>query len=86
MVKLLIIVFFGAGIYIGIMLAVYALYNKFCPYDEDTDYWGEGDENKGAAMLWPISLPFFLICGAVSGMSKVMDLIRKYQRGGDNDG
>lgn len=86
MVKWLIIVFFGVGIYIGIMLAVYALYNKIDPYEEDLDYWGYGDENKNAAAFWPISLPFFLICGVASGMSKVMDLIRKYQRGGDNDG
>lgn len=65
-------------IYIFIMLFTYWLYNKIDPYDEETDYCGEGDLNKGAATIWPISLPIFIFCGIIAFFSKIMDFIRKW--------
>lgn len=85
MIKVLLMIFFCVGTYIGVMLAVYALYNKFAPYDESADWSGAGDPNKIAAMMWPVTVPFFFITGLAVGLSKVMDLIRKHQKDGDSN-
>ena len=64
-------------IYIFIMFFTYWLYNKIDPYDEEKDYCSDGDLNKGAAAVWPISLPIFIFCGILTFFSKIMDFIRK---------
>ena len=65
-------------IYILIIPFAYWLYNKIDPYDEEKDYCGDGDLNKGAAVIWPISLPIFIFCGILAFFSKIMDFIRKW--------
>lgn len=70
------------GIYIGIMLTVYAVLNKIDPYDEVADTWGDGDGNKYAAAFWPISVPVLIFCYITEWFGSIMDLIREYQKDG----
>ena len=84
MIKALLIAFPCIGIYIGIVLAAYAVFNKVDPYDEATDFSGDGDVNKCAAALWPISIPLLLFCCMIDWIGGIMDLIREYQKDGDN--
>lgn len=60
------------------MLFTYWFYNKVDPYDEEKDYFGDGDLNKGMAVVWPISLPLFIFGGIFAFFSKIMDFIRKW--------
>lgn len=60
------------------MLFTYWLFNKIDPYDEEKDYCGDGDFNKTAAAVWPISLPIFILCGIFAFFSTIMDFIRKW--------
>ena len=88
MAKALLIAFPCVGIYIGVALAVYAFLNKHWPYDEDNDPYGDGDENKTVAIVWPLVLvlmPILLCVGGMIGLGNVMDLIREQQKRGDND-
>ena len=86
MPKWLIIAFFCVGIYLGFMFGLYAILNKIDPYDEKTDWTGDGDGNKAVAAFWPFTIPLLLIFCVIEAISSVMDLIRKYQKDGDNDG
>jgi len=85
MVKALLIAFPCVGIYIGIMLAAYAVLNKLDPYDEAADTFCDGDGNKWAAAFWPISIPIFLFCCMIDWIGGIMDLIREYQKDGRNN-
>lgn len=82
MVKALLIAFLCVGIYIGVMLVTYAVFNKIDPYDEAADTFGDGDENKVAAAFWPVSIPLLLFCSMIEWIGNIMDLIREYQKDG----
>ena len=85
MIKALLIAFPCIGIYIGITLGAYAIYNYIDLYDENADIDGDGDVNKVVAFLWPVSAPLLLVGAAIDGLVKIMDLIRKYQKGCDKN-
>lgn len=57
--EILFLVFTVPGIYFAITLGVYKLYRKFISLDDDSDI----GEIRFAAVLWIITLPFYVVVG-----------------------
>lgn len=59
-------------LYLTITFFFYYILNKIDPYDETTDYCGDGDCNTGIALFWPITIPFLIISIIVVAIIELM--------------
>lgn len=75
--KVIFIILGAIFAYFGISLGLYIVLTKIDPYDPGNDPYGDGDENKGVAIAWPVTIPVLLIGAIGHGISHVFDMVRK---------
>lgn len=71
------IVIIGIILYLTITFFFYYILNKIDPYDETTDYLGDGDVNIPVAFFWPFATPFLIIGIIIAAIVKLMKKVCK---------
>jgi TRAP-type C4-dicarboxylate transport system permease large subunit len=69
------IIIIGIILYLTITFFFYWIFNKIDPYDETTDYLGNGDVNIPVAFFWPLTIPILIIGMIIAAIVELMKVV-----------